>query len=96
MIRGGDLRNGDGLLLVEGDLFVIQNALEQLTKVALAADRARGRVRCRTTYPSFRFPTTTARAGGSLLVVNSQFDRAGPGTSPRLPFTVSRVRIPNC
>jgi Cu-Zn family superoxide dismutase len=38
------------------------------------------------------FPTTAARAGKRLLVVNSQFDKRG-GT-PVLPFTVAAVRRP--
>ena len=46
----------------------------------------------RTGDPSFRFPTTVEAARGRLLVVNSQFNRRGPGLAPELPFTVSVVR----
>lgn len=35
-----------------------------------------------------------ALTGGSrLLVVNSQFDRQGPGLTPDLPFSVSSVPL---
>jgi Cu-Zn family superoxide dismutase len=40
---------------------------------------------------SFAYPTTAALAQGRLLVVNSQFNRRGPGLTPDLPFTVSSV-----
>jgi hypothetical protein len=46
------------------------------------------------TDASLRFPTTIALNGGRLLVVNSQFDKQGPGLTPELPFTVSSVVIP--
>jgi Cu-Zn family superoxide dismutase len=39
-------------------------------------------------------PTSLVGARGRLLVVNSQFNRRGPGLSPVLPFTVSVVPIP--
>lgn len=46
----------------------------------------------RTTDPTFDDPTTAARAGADLLVVNSQFETRSAGGVPE-PFTVTRVRV---
>jgi Cu-Zn family superoxide dismutase len=73
---------------------VVQNALAQITEIRLAGDLASGSVVGVTTDDSFAFPTTADIAHGSLLVVNSQFDKRGPGLTPELPFTVSRVPVP--
>ncbi|HEX8928525.1 MAG TPA: hypothetical protein VGA45_06375 [Actinomycetota bacterium] len=43
--------------------------------------------------PALHTPTTLALLGTRLLVVNSQFDRQGPGLVPDLPFTVSAVPL---
>ena len=40
----------------------------------------------------FMFPTTAARDGRRLLVVNAQFDKRPTG-NPVLPFTVSAVTL---
>jgi hypothetical protein len=40
--------------------------------------------------PTLALATALARAGGRLLVVNSQFDKRPPA-GPVLPFTVSAV-----
>ena len=42
---------------------------------------------------SFAYPTTIARAGDRLLVVNSQFDTR-PTNTPVLPFTLSGIELP--
>lgn len=60
----------------------------------MRAHAATGEVLARTTDPSFAFPTTLTDARGRLLVVNSQFNRRGPGLSPTLPFTVSVIKRP--
>jgi Cu-Zn family superoxide dismutase len=93
-LGGVRLTAGDGLLLEGRTLYVVRNALEQIVEVRLGRNLRRGRVVSTTTDPSFAFPTTIARAGGRLLVVNSQFDRRAPGLAPELPFTVSAIRVP--
>jgi Cu-Zn family superoxide dismutase len=56
--------------------------------------RTAGNVISRTGDPTLRFPTTIDFARGRLLVVNSQFDKRGPGLTPELPFTVSSIPLP--
>jgi DNA-binding beta-propeller fold protein YncE len=93
-LNGQTLINGDGILLRGHTLYVVRNQQELIVKVRMAEDFSRGTVVSSTTDPSFAFPTTIARAKGRLLVVNSQFDKRGPGLTPELPFTVSSVPIP--
>jgi Cu-Zn family superoxide dismutase len=94
-LGGTSLPAGDGLLLRGTTLYVVQNALGTIAEVRLGGfgpGAPRGTVVGRITDPSFRFPTTVEEARGRLLVVNSQFDRRGPGRTPETPFTVSVVQ----
>jgi Cu-Zn family superoxide dismutase len=47
-----------------------------------------------TSEPSFDVPTTIARAGNRLLVVNSQLNRRETSTAPTLPFAISGIPLP--
>ena len=93
-LGGATVQNGDGILLQGSTLYVLQNALGLLTEVRLNVERATGTVVGRTSDPSFAYPTTLTDARGRLLVVNSQFNKRGPGLTPSLPFTVSVVKKP--
>jgi sugar lactone lactonase YvrE len=85
---------GDGLLLLGRTLYVAQNSLGLIARVGLDGDLTSGTVISRTGDPTLRFPTTIDFARGRLLVVNSQFNKRGPGLSPELPFTVSSIPLP--
>ena len=91
-LGGRTLTNGDGLVAHGSRLFVVRNANNEIVEVKLRRGKRKGRVRSTITSDRFRFPTTAARDGKRLLVVNSQFDKRG-GT-PALPFTVAAVRRP--
>ncbi len=94
-LGGERLTAGDGLFLRGATLYAVRNAFAEITEVrlnGLGPGAPSGRVVGRITDPSFRFPTTVEEARGRLLVVNSQFNRRGPGLAPELPFTVSVVR----
>ncbi len=92
---GGDtLMAGDGILLDGQTLFVTRNSAGLIVPVTLADDYSSGTLGEGFGDPSFIYPTTIAKAGDTLLVVNSQFNNRGEGVSPELPFTVSRVAIP--
>jgi sugar lactone lactonase YvrE len=91
-LGGETLTNGDGLLLDGSTVYVLRNELELIVPVKLSGDYTSGEAGEGFTDPSFAFPTTLAKHGGRLLVVNSQFDRHGG--EPELPFTVSDVDIP--
>ena len=94
---GGGSVAGDGLLLDGRTLYAAEwtaGPPQSVVKVALSRDLASGTVVSRTSDPSFDDPTTIARAGRSLLAVNSQFEiRFGGGGTPG-PFTVSRIPVP--
>ena len=91
-LGGATVPAGDGILLQGSRLWVLQNNVALLTEIRLNIEAATGEVIARTTDPSFAFPTTLTDARGRLLVVNSQFNRRGPGLTPTLPFTVSVIR----
>ena len=66
---------------------------ELIVTVGLDRRLRSGRVLAQFTDPALHVPTTLALSGTRLLVVNSQFDRQGPGLVPDLPFTVSGVPL---
>jgi Cu-Zn family superoxide dismutase len=82
------------MLLVGRTLYVVRNAAGLVVPVRLSRDLRSGRVGEGATSPALRFPTTIARDGRRLLVVNSQFDRRGGPLAPDLPFTVVAIDRP--
>jgi Cu-Zn family superoxide dismutase len=93
-VGGATFVNGDGLWIRGNTLYVLQNQQAIITEIRVQPNQARGTVVSQTTDPSFAVPTSLVGARGRLLVVNSQFNRRGPGLTPVLPFTVSVVAIP--
>ncbi|CAM9350375.1 unnamed protein product [Ectocarpus fasciculatus] len=73
---GGELLPGEGaggLVLRKNTLWVIENALEQVLEVSLAADLSCGSVAPRVlSNPLFNYPTTAMRKGNSLYAVNAK------------------------
>jgi sugar lactone lactonase YvrE len=76
---------GDGLLLDRGELIVVTFESEALAFVKLDGKTERGKVVERRTDPTFRGPSTVARARHFYLVVNADF---ATGTAP---FTVTSL-----
>jgi Cu-Zn family superoxide dismutase len=93
-LGGTTLVNGDGLWLRGNALYVLQNQQAVISELRVQPNKASATVVGQTTDPSFMLPTSLVGARGHLLVVNSQFNKRGPGLSPVLPFTVSVVAIP--
>ena len=93
-VGGATFVNGDGLELRGSTLYVVQNAQETITELRLQENGTTGRVVSTTTDASLMYPTTLVEARGRLLVVNSQFDKRGPGLTPVVPFTVSVIKKP--
>ncbi len=93
-LGGATVMNGDGLERRGDVLYVNRNANGVLSKIKLSADGSRGRLYGQISNGTFRYPTTSAFAGGRLLVVNSQFDKRSPGASPQTPFTVTGITNP--
>jgi Cu-Zn family superoxide dismutase len=94
---GGEPVGGDGLVLMGRDMLYAverQGDVGYVVTIDLDRDLGSGTVLSRTTDASFDDPTTAARVGRSLLVVNSQFGARNAGVPPTPPFTVSRVPLP--
>jgi sugar lactone lactonase YvrE len=90
-VRGGELTNGDGIVLNGNTLYVVRNRDQLIAEVKLNRRFRRARVVGTTSDPTFEDPTTAALARrGRLLVVNSDFfdPKQGP------PFTVSSIKKP--
>ncbi|WP_326690847.1 MULTISPECIES: superoxide dismutase [unclassified Streptomyces] len=93
-LRGGDLRNADGLEAAGGKLWAVHNTDYALSRWRLDRDGTAAHLERRESDPALQLPTTVAREHGTLYVVRSQFDKGGPmgpGT-PQTPFTVAAVR----
>jgi sugar lactone lactonase YvrE len=80
--------NGDGLLLVGHTLYVVQNRLNVVAVVELDPSLTSGQVVRRFGSPLFDVPTTIARSGTALYLVNARFST--PPT-PQTPYTIVRV-----
>jgi sugar lactone lactonase YvrE len=65
---------GDGILLDGKTLYVVQNRMNQVAKIALSSDLASGVVLTRLTSADFDVPTTIAEHGNSLYAVNARFE----------------------
>jgi sugar lactone lactonase YvrE len=73
-LGGGNVLNGDGLLLAgRRTLYVVQNRLNQIAVIRLSKDLARGTVRRLIRSGDFDVPTTVARVGGRLYLPNARF-----------------------
>jgi sugar lactone lactonase YvrE len=70
---GESVPNGDGILLVGKTLYVVQNQLNVVAKIALSPDLSSGVVLERISDPGFDVPTTIARHGSRLYAVNARF-----------------------
>lgn len=83
--------NGDGLLLEGQTLYVVQNQLNRVAVIDLAADFASGTLRTRIANPAFDVPTTIAGSAVSgLFVVNARF---GIVVTPDTPYNVVRFGV---
>lgn len=79
---GGDaVTNGDGILLQGSELYVVRNRLNEIAVIELAPDLGSGEVVETITSPKLDVPTTIARFGSRLYVVNARF------TTPPTPST---------
>jgi Gluconolactonase len=80
-IAGADVPNVDGILLEAGRLWAVQNFSNQITELRLSADLASATVEQVITNGAFEVPTTVARDGSRLAVVNAKFDTGFPPTA---------------
>lgn len=85
---GGAAVNGDGLVLSGRTLYAVVGGLNQVIKIELAADLSSGAVVDAITNDAFDVPTTAAKFGASLYVVNAKF---GTPPLPSTPYEIVRI-----
>ena len=88
-LEGGDVANGDGLLLDGRTLYAVQNRLNKIAVVHLDRDLDEGEITGHLTDSDFDVPTTIAKRGRFLWAVNARFST--PPT-PDTEYDVVRVR----
>jgi sugar lactone lactonase YvrE len=81
-IAGAIVPNVDGILLEAGRLWVVQNFANQVTELRLSPDLTSATVEQVITNSDFQVPTTVARHGNRLALVNAKFDTGIPPTAP--------------
>lgn len=89
-LSGGSVPAGDGILLQGKTLYVVQNQLNQVAVVELGPRYTSGTIVDTISSPLFRVPTTIARFGDRLYVVNARF-----GTPPSPDTEYEVVRVPD-
>ncbi|CAM9764608.1 unnamed protein product [Ectocarpus sp. 12 AP-2014] len=90
---GGELipGRGDGLVLRKNTLWVVDNSLEQIWEVSLAANLTCGSLAPRSlSNPLFDTQTTAMRKGNSLYAVNAKFGVAAEDV-PATAYEIVRV-----
>ena len=87
-LAGGEsVPAGDGILLDGKTLYVVQNRLNVIAKIALSPKLTSGRVLQRISSSDFSVPTTVAEHGRSLYAVNARFGVTPPPTE----FWITKV-----
>ena len=88
-LAGGEsVPNGDGILLDGKTLYVVQNQLNVVAKIALSPNLRSGRVVRRTSSNDFDVPTTIAELGSRLYAVNARF---GTPPTPSTDYWVTQI-----
>lgn len=88
-VRGADIVGGDGLVLHDNRLYVVNRGEVDVLKMKRKFRSAR--LRTTITDATFDSPTTAALHKGRLYVVNSQFGKQATGTAAA-PFTISVIK----
>ena len=88
LAAGDSVPNGDGILLDGKTLYVVQNRLNVIAKIALAPNLRSGRVVTRIANAQFDVPTTIAEQGSRLYAVNARF---GTAPTPTTEYWVTQV-----
>jgi sugar lactone lactonase YvrE len=90
-IAGISVPNVDGIELSGKKLWAVQNASNQISRVRLKSDLTAGVVVKVITSDLFQTPTTAARFGKVLAVVNAKFDTGFPPTADQYEVVLVRA-----
>jgi sugar lactone lactonase YvrE len=88
-LGGERVIGGDGILLDDSTLYVVQGSQNAIAVITLSSDLRTGTVTRRITDLRFDTPTTLDQHGAFLYVVNARLD-----TEPRADTTYSVLRVP--
>lgn len=88
LIEGVNVPSVDGILLEAGRLWAVQNFANQVSVVRLDPDLTSGTVEDVITSPHFQVPTTVARHGSRLALVNAKFDTGLPPTADQYEVVI--------
>jgi sugar lactone lactonase YvrE len=80
-IDGVDTPNVDGILFESGRLFAVRNVDNRIVELRLSGDLSSASVVQTITDGAFEVPTTVAKWGNRLAVVNAKFDTGFPPTA---------------
>ena len=89
-IAGVTVPTVDGILLEADRLWAVQNFMNQVTEFRLTPDLTSATVERVFASPDFEVPTTVARDGDRLAVVNAKFDTGLPPTATSFEVVVLR------
>jgi sugar lactone lactonase YvrE len=95
-LGGSTVPTGDGIVLHGRTLYVVQNFLNQVAIVQLDPGFETGALVGTITSDLFRVPTTAARFGSGLYLINARFDDAFPpflGGDPGAGLSYDVVRV---
>jgi sugar lactone lactonase YvrE len=84
------MTNGDGLLLLDGTLYVVQNRLNKIAVIELNSTATKGAVVGEITSPDFDVPTTVAAFGDRLYLPNARFTTSPTPTTEYWVTAVDR------
>jgi sugar lactone lactonase YvrE len=87
-IAGVDVPDADGLVLAGRQVWVVEGFANKVTEWRLSADMSSGTLVELITDPLFGIPTSAAKFGSRLALVNSHFDTGFPPTSPTFEVIV--------
>lgn len=87
-ITGVSVPNVDGILLQGRTVYAVQNFSNKVSEWRLSEGLSSGRLLETITSRKFEVPTTVARFGDRLAVVNAKFDTGFPPTASRYEVTV--------
>jgi sugar lactone lactonase YvrE len=90
-IGGVSVPNVDGIVLEAGRLWAVQNFSNQVSRIRLAPDLTFGVVEEVITSELFQIPTTAARFGRRLAVVNAKFDTGIPPTADQYEIVLVKA-----
>ncbi|HEV2071404.1 MAG TPA: hypothetical protein VGR26_16570 [Acidimicrobiales bacterium] len=90
LIAGVSVPNVDGILFEAGRLWAVQNFSNQVSRIRLRPDLSSGVVEEIITHDLFQVPTTAARFGNRLAVVNAKFDTGFPPTADQYEVVLVR------